>query len=211
MGCGTGNQARLLAKMFPNSTIHGIDIEPDNIERAKEINKEGSSQQVTQDEDLPNFSSPNEFSFSNQEASKEDLPNLSNLPNLSFSVQDICNLPPDWSESFDLITAFGVIHDLSFASKGLQHIRRCLKPRGIFYMMDIESAEHPAENRKVAHIYFLSLFHCMTQSLVQEGSEGLGMTWGNAKAREMIAKAGFSELRELRSNELMYMHMMCEK
>ena len=170
-----------------------------------------STRQVTRDEDLPNFSNPNEFSFSNQEASKEDLPNLSNLPNLSFSVQDICNLPTDWSESFDLITAFSVIHDLSFASKGLQHIWRCLKPGGIFYMMDIASAEHPAENRKVACIYFISLFHCMTQSRVREGSEGLRMTWGNAKAKEIITNAGFSEIRELQSNELIHMHMMCDK
>ena len=47
-----------------------------------------------------------------------------NLPNLSFSVQDLCYMPSHWSESFDLIMAFDVIHDLPYASKGLMQIYR---------------------------------------------------------------------------------------
>ena len=81
MGCSTGNHVRVLARMFPKSSIHGCDIGEDAIQRAHEINKQ------------------------------------ENLPNVSFSVQDVCDLPPDWSESFDLVTVFDVIHDLAYASK----------------------------------------------------------------------------------------------
>jgi len=39
-------------------------------------------------------------------------------------------------------------------------------------------------------LYTVSTMHCMTVSLAQ-GGEGLGACWGEEKARELLAEAGF--------------------
>jgi Zn-dependent membrane protease YugP len=42
-------------------------------------------------------------------------------------------------------------------------------------------------------LYVVSLMHCMTVSLSQHG-EGLGTMWGEQKARELLAEAGFDQV-----------------
>ena len=39
----------------------------------------------------------------------------------------------------------------------------------------------------------ISCMHCMTVSLAQ-GGEGLGAMWGEQKARELLAEAGFGKV-----------------
>jgi hypothetical protein len=43
------------------------------------------------------------------------------------------------------------------------------------------------------YLYAISTMHCMTVSLALDG-EGLGTMWGEQKARELLAEAGFSEV-----------------
>jgi ubiquinone/menaquinone biosynthesis C-methylase UbiE len=131
------------------------------------------------------------------------------LPNLSFSVRDVCELPEEWSERFDLVTLFCVIQNLAYASRALRHIHRVLRPGGLFYMMDVTSSED--QQRNPALLYTMSLFHCMAQSLYYEGSDGLGILCGPAKARAMITDAGFRAVRDLPTPEPMYMHMIADK
>ena len=42
-------------------------------------------------------------------------------------------------------------------------------------------------------MYMISTMHCMTVSLAQ-GGDGLGAMWGEEKARELLAEAGFSSV-----------------
>jgi hypothetical protein len=42
-------------------------------------------------------------------------------------------------------------------------------------------------------LYATSTLHCMTVSLALDG-EGLGTMWGEQKARELLAEAGFHEV-----------------
>jgi Zn-dependent membrane protease YugP len=42
-------------------------------------------------------------------------------------------------------------------------------------------------------MYTISLYHCMTVSLA-EGGVGLGAMWGEQKARELLAEAGFTSI-----------------
>jgi hypothetical protein len=42
-------------------------------------------------------------------------------------------------------------------------------------------------------LYTFSVAHCMTVSLA-EGGEGLGTVWGEQKARELLAEAGFTRV-----------------
>lgn len=89
--------------------------------------------------------------------------------------------------------ALDVIHDLARPYETLAAIRRSLRPGGVLVMAELALSSEPEEN--VAHpfaaaLYTVSLFHCMTASLSEEG-EGLGLAWGDTGIREALADAGF--------------------
>jgi len=76
----------------------------------------------------------------------------------------------------------------------LKNVATALKPAGTFLMVDIKASSHVHEN--LDHpmgpfLYTTSTMHCMTVSLAL-GGEGLGTMWGEQKALELLAEAGFT-------------------
>jgi 2-polyprenyl-3-methyl-5-hydroxy-6-metoxy-1,4-benzoquinol methylase len=102
-------------------------------------------------------------------------------------------------EQYDLITTFDVIHDAVDPRGLMKAIREGLKPDGTYLMLEINSADDPAQNvGPIASMFYgFSIFYCMTTSLAH-GGEGLG-TVGlpEAKVRELSTEAGFSSVRRL--------------
>jgi SAM-dependent methyltransferase len=116
------------------------------------------------------------------------------LENASFEARDVAEL--DAAGRFDLITAFDTIHDQAQPRKVLKEIAEALRPDGTFLMVDIAASSNVEEN--VDHplgptLYAFSCMHCMTVSLAL-GGEGLGTAWGEQKARELLAEAGFDQV-----------------
>jgi len=63
-------------------------------------------------------------------------------------------------------------------------------------MQEIQGSSHVHENLEhpgAPLLYMISCMHCMTVSLAQ-GGEGLGAMWGEQKARELLAEAGFTSV-----------------
>jgi 2-polyprenyl-3-methyl-5-hydroxy-6-metoxy-1,4-benzoquinol methylase len=117
-----------------------------------------------------------------------------NLSNAHFEVKDVAAL--DEVGQFDLITAFDAIHDQAKPAKVLNSIAHALRPDGVFLMQDIAGSSHLHNNldHPVApFLYTISCMHCMTVSLAEDG-EGLGTMWGEEKALEMLAEAGFTSV-----------------
>jgi hypothetical protein len=78
----------------------------------------------------------------------------------------------------------------------LKNVANALRPDGVFLMVDIRASSDVHEN--LDHpmgpfLYATSTLHCMTVSLALDG-EGLGTMWGEQKARELLAEAGFHEV-----------------
>jgi 2-polyprenyl-3-methyl-5-hydroxy-6-metoxy-1,4-benzoquinol methylase len=116
------------------------------------------------------------------------------LENVRFEVKDVHTI--DEPESYDLVTAFDVIHDLARPSEVLRAIGEAVRPGGYFLMIDIAASSRLEENMEhplTPALYVVSLMHCMTVSLSQDG-EGLGTMWGEQKARELLAEAGFTRV-----------------
>lgn len=135
--------------------------------------------------------------------------------NASFEERDLSTFESDASpESFDLVTAFDSIHDQARPDALLAGIFRTLKPGGVFLMQDIdmrtahhENIEHPIGPM----LYTISTMHCMTVSLAQ-GGMGLGAAWGNEKALEMLADAGFRDVRiERLDHDFQNCYYICRK
>jgi SAM-dependent methyltransferase len=114
--------------------------------------------------------------------------------NSHFEAKDVANL--DAAGRFDLITAFDAIHDQAQPRKVLKAIAEALRPEGTFLMVDIAASSKVEEN--IEHplgptLYAFSCLHCMTVSLALDG-EGLGTAWGEQKAQELLAEAGFDHV-----------------
>jgi SAM-dependent methyltransferase len=116
------------------------------------------------------------------------------LSNARFELKDVATL--DMSDQYDFVTAFDAIHDQARPAKVLQGIADALRPNGTFLMVDIAASSKVGEN--LDHMlgpfmYTISCMHCMTVSLALDG-EGLGAMWGEQRARQMLADAGFSHV-----------------
>jgi 2-polyprenyl-3-methyl-5-hydroxy-6-metoxy-1,4-benzoquinol methylase len=121
------------------------------------------------------------------------------LPNARFEVQDLAEM--DERGRFQLITAFDAIHDQAQPRRVLRAIYHALHADGVFLMQDIRASSHVHKNLAHplgAYLYAVSCLHCMTVSLALNG-EGLGAAWGEEKALELLAEAGFKavEVRQL--------------
>jgi ubiquinone/menaquinone biosynthesis C-methylase UbiE len=116
------------------------------------------------------------------------------LANLSVEQRDVSSIGN--LAEFDLVTAFDAIHDQARPQAVLDGIARALKPGGHFLMQDIrgQSCHHENMEHPVApFLYTISTMHCMSVSLGQDG-DGLGTMWGEAKARDMLGRAGFASV-----------------
>src|SRR5687767_10017081 len=119
------------------------------------------------------------------------------MRNVSFEQRDLSTFDDDAEpEAFAFVTTFDAVHDQARPLALLKGIRRTLKPDGVYLMQDIQGSSHHHEN--VDHpggplLYMISCMHCMTVSLAQ-GGDGLGAMWGEQKARELLAEAGFSSV-----------------
>lgn len=117
------------------------------------------------------------------------------LTNVRFEVRDVADL--SGTGPFDLVTAFDAIHDQAHPAAVLAGVAGSLSPDGVFLMCDIRASSHPHENVGVpgaGFLYGISLMHCMTVSLSQEGGTGLGAAWGEQTAVRMLHEAGFAQV-----------------
>ena len=121
--------------------------------------------------------------------------NQMGLNNVRFVFLDAAEMRDN--ARYDLITAFDAIHDQAKPRQVLKGIAKALRPDGIFLMQDIRASSHVHQNMDHPvgpFTYTVSCLHCMTVSLAL-GGEGLGAAWGEEKALELLAEAGFRDLR----------------
>lgn len=119
------------------------------------------------------------------------------LVNVTFTQRDLSTFDEDAApEAFAFVTTFDAVHDQARPLAMLKGIRRTLEEGGTYLMQDIQGSSHHHEN--IDHpgaplLYMISCMHCMTVSLAQ-GGDGLGAMWGEQKARELLAEAGFTSV-----------------
>jgi SAM-dependent methyltransferase len=135
-----------------------------------------------------------DFSSSAIAAAKAEAAALG-LANATFEERDVAT----WNgpAEFDLVTTFDSVHDQAHPDTMLRGIHEMLRPDGTYLCVDVRASSDVAEN--VEHplgpfLYTISCMHCMTVSLALDGA-GLGAMWGEQKALEMLAEAGFTDVR----------------
>lgn len=117
------------------------------------------------------------------------------LANASFEERDVATLRD--AAAFDLVTSFDSVHDQARPDAVLHAVHDMLRPGGTYLCVDVRASSDIADN--LDHplgpfLYTVSCMHCMTVSLAQ-GGLGLGAVWGEQKALQMLAEAGFGDVR----------------
>ncbi|ORY87641.1 S-adenosyl-L-methionine-dependent methyltransferase [Protomyces lactucae-debilis] len=78
----------------------------------------------------------------------------------------------------DILSTFDVIHDVPGSSAALKGIYNALKKGGYYFMVEPKVSSNVEDNigPRGGFIYSISLMHCLTQNLANDG-EGLGAGW----------------------------------
>ena len=136
------------------------------------------------------------------------------LDNVTFGINDLCALPDDWTNKWDLMLLWDIAHDVPETSKAFRETYRTLKPGGIVSMLDMNMHTEHADNMEVPYARFVygnSLFHCLPVSLRFKAGEGMGAAWGQEKAVKMIRDAGFIDIETFSKPTQSKMHFVFTK
>jgi len=124
----------------------------------------------------------------------------SGVSNLSFHQVREDPLPAD--ASFDFITTFDCLHDMTRPDLTIAAIRRALRPDGSWLIADINGAptyeENLERNPMASLMYGFSVLSCMSSALSEPDGLGLGtLGFHQEVARKMCAEAGFTRFEVL--------------
>jgi 2-polyprenyl-3-methyl-5-hydroxy-6-metoxy-1,4-benzoquinol methylase len=113
------------------------------------------------------------------------------IPNATFEQRDVAGLTVD--RPFDAVMSFDTIHDQADPNAVLRAVYNALVPGGTYLMVEprvSSNLEDNIANPMAPLLYATSTLHCLTVSLAQGGA-GLGTAFGEQKALELLATAGF--------------------
>jgi 2-polyprenyl-3-methyl-5-hydroxy-6-metoxy-1,4-benzoquinol methylase len=116
---------------------------------------------------------------------------------VTFAVRDAAD--PSLAGSYDLVTAFETIHDMSNPVGALKAIRALRKSGGAVVIADERVAEEfaaPGDEQDRYH-YGWSAVHCLPVGMVGAESAGTGTVMRPSRLREYARDAGFTDIEIL--------------
>lgn len=117
-----------------------------------------------------------------------------NLPNIRFEVSAAKEFS---EEDFDLVCIFDALHDMGDPVGAAKHIRKSLKPGGVFMIVEPLAGDSLADNINLMSgiFYSFSTAVCVPASRSQEVGMQLGAQAGQARLTEVLKEAGFTSVR----------------
>ena len=158
LACGAGWLAISLAQAFPATTVDGLDIDPESIERAR---ANAAAEGLAEDR-------------------------------VRFHVIDAAKQQLDGT--FDLVTIFEAVHDLSRPVEVLESARRLLAPGGAVIVVDEKVAESfiaPGDDIERT-MYAYSVLSCLPEGRVDAPSAATGTVMRPATLARYAKEAGFA-------------------
>lgn len=116
---------------------------------------------------------------------------------VTFEVRDAAD--PSLAGSYDLVTAFETIHDMSNPVGALRAMRALRKSDGAVVVADENVAEEftaPGDDRE-RFMYGFSALHCLAVGMVDPESVGTGTVMRPSRLRQFAQEAGFTDVEIL--------------
>jgi 2-polyprenyl-3-methyl-5-hydroxy-6-metoxy-1,4-benzoquinol methylase len=106
---------------------------------------------------------------------------------------------PSLTGSFDVVTAFETIHDMSDPVGALRAMRALVRDGGFVLVADEKvAAEFTAPGDETErYMYGWSAVHCLPVGMVEPGSAGTGTVMRPSRLRQYARKAGFKDVQVL--------------
>ncbi len=123
--------------------------------------------------------------------------------NVRFEVARAQDFPgTDW----DIVTCFDCLHDMGDPAAAASHIRRALKPGGIWMVVEPAAGDTLEDNlNPVGRLYYsASTMICVPTSLAQETGLALGAQAGERRIADLIRGGGFTRVRRAAETPLNY-------
>ena len=104
--------------------------------------------------------------------------------------------------TFDLVTTFDCLHDMTRPVATVRAIRHAIVDDGVWFIVDIDCAPTFEQNlrrrRFATMLYSTSVYACLSSAMSEPGGAGLG-TCGLSEPvlRELVGEGGFSRFRRL--------------
>jgi ubiquinone/menaquinone biosynthesis C-methylase UbiE len=116
------------------------------------------------------------------------------LSNASFETVTARKSP---GSEYDLVAFFDCLHDMGDPVGALAHAREILKPDGTCMIVEPFAYDTLAENlNPIGRVFYsFSTTVCTPSALSQEGGISLGSQAGEVRLKNLIMKAGFTQVR----------------
>lgn len=113
---------------------------------------------------------------------------------VTFEVASASEYP---GSGYDFVAIFDALHDMGDPVGARRHVLRSLAPDGTFMLVEPYANDRLEDNlNPVGRIYYnASVMICTPSSLSQEVGAALGAQAGEAKLREVLTEAGFTQVR----------------
>jgi ubiquinone/menaquinone biosynthesis C-methylase UbiE len=104
--------------------------------------------------------------------------------------------------SFDFVTTFDCLHDMTDPARTIETIRAAIRDDGTWLVADIKAKDgyeaNAEQNPMAALMYGTSVLTCLSSSVSEPGGLGLGTLGLHERLlRQMVAEAGFTRFEPL--------------
>jgi len=107
----------------------------------------------------------------------------------------------DEADTYDLVTTFDCMHDMTDPNGTMRAVRRSVKPDGAWLIKDIRAQDEYADNLEnpvASMMYGFSVLYCMSSALSEPGGAGLGtLGFPPSVCENMGREAGFGNFQIL--------------
>lgn len=133
--------------------------------------------------------------------------------NITFQEGDATQLLDSWTDSFDWILMYNVLHDLANPKRVLSEIKRVLKKDGIFSVIEVKISSKHQENKgkiEAAGLYVYSMYSCLPCSMSNEEYAGSNPGFGMDNMESLLEECRFKiKSKNIVTQEQDTVHYIC--